>query len=654
MKKISKIIMSLIIAFSMFTPVINKVEALDSTYTYAYIDATELSVRSGPGTNYSRIKHDEGRDIYLDRPRAVEVIGTSGEWSKIRFNYWGFTYEGYVYTKYLGAKYTHTIDQNYANTLRQKGFPESYVEKLVKLHAQHPNWNFEVSKTNMTLDQAVDGEYSPINKNLISTSNKAQLSTDPGAYSNGVYTQFEPGWYAPNKQTLKYYLDPRNFLDDNSVFMFEQLSFSESQTTAVVQNILNGSFMSGTYPYNGGQKSYAETFVEAGRKYGVSPVHLAARVLQEQGNKGSATTEMDGGDGKKYYNYFNFGASGSTLEQIVSGALNYAKNRNWDSPYASIMGGASGIANGYITSGQDTIFYEKFNLVGSSTYWHQYMANIQAPYKESYTTYTSYWKAGLMDLQFTFKIPVYSDMGAGTVIPTQSNNANLKSLTASTGTLYPKFDSSVSDYTLEVSSNTIKVNITATKDHDKAKVEGGGEITLSSNPTNIVIKVTAEDGKSIRKYNISITKKDSIQENADDVANYAGLTVDETYISGFTIGSSVTDNINNIKNKYPTAEVKIFNSSNEEINSGKVATGNKISIKVNGIEKKYDIVVYGDTNGDGEIQIGDYSKVKAHLKGKVKMTGCYLEAADTTKDGQVQIGDYSKIKAFLKGKINNF
>ena len=654
MKKISKIIMSLIIVFSMFTPAINSVEALDTTYTYAYIDATELSVRSGPGTNYSRIKHDEGRDIYLDRPRAVEVIGTSGEWSKIRFNYWGFTYEGYVYTKYLGSKYTHTIDQNYANTLRQKGFPESYVEKLVKLHAQHPNWNFEVSKTNMTLNQAVDGEYSPINKNLISTSNKAQLSTDPGAYSNGVYTQFEPGWYAPNKETLKYYLDPRNFLDDNSIFMFEQLSFNESQTTAVVQNILNGSFMSGTYSYNGGQKSYAETFVEAGRTYGVSPVHLAARVLQEQGNKGSATTEMDGGDGKKYYNYFNFGASGSTLEQIVSGALNYAKNRNWDSPYASIMGGASGIANGYITSGQDTIFYEKFNLVGSSIYWHQYMANIQAPYKESYTTYTSYWKAGLMDLQFTFKIPVYSDMGAGTVIPTQSNNANLKSLTASTGTLYPAFDSAITDYTLEVSSNTTKVNITATKDHDKAKVEGGGEITLSSNPTNIVIKVTAEDGKSFRKYNISITKKDSNQENADDVARYAGLTVDETYISGFTIGSSVIDNINNIKNKYPTAEVKIFNSSNEQINSGKVATGNKISIKVNGIEKKYDVVVYGDTNGDGEIQIGDYSKIKAHLKGKIKMTGCYLEAADTTKDGQVQIGDYSKIKAFLKGKINNF
>jgi beta-N-acetylglucosaminidase len=647
MKKISKIIMMLIILFSAFTPCINKAKALDSTYTYAFIDATDLSVRTGPGTNYSRVQHDEHRDIYLNRPRVVEVIEEVGSWSKIRFNYWGFTYEGYVSTGYLGYKTTYNIDQNYANELRAKGFPESYVEKLVKMHAQHPNWNFEVSKTNMTLDEATNGEYSPINKNLISTTNTAQLSTDPGAYSNGTYTQFEPGWYAPSWETLRYYLDPRNFLDDNSVFMFEQLSFSENQNETVVQNILNGTFMSGTYPYNGGEKSYAETFVEAGRTYGVSPVHLAARVLQEQGNKGSATTEMDGGDGKKYYNYFNFGASGSTLEQIVSGALNYARNRNWDSPYASIMGGASGIANGYITSGQDTIFYEKFNLVGSSIYWHQYMANIQAPYKESYTTYTSYWKAGLMDLQFTFKIPVYSDMGAGTVIPTKSNNANLKSLTVDTGTLYPAFDSSITDYTLEVASNVTKVNISAVKDDDKANIDGGGEITLSNNPTNTTIKVTAEDGTSIRNYNVTITKKESTQETADDVANYVGLKVDETFMSGFSLGSSIQDNINNFKNKYPSAEVKLFNSSNEEITEGIISTGNKISIKVNGVEKKYDIVIYGDTNGDGIISAVDYSMIKAHILNINKMSGVYYESADTNKDGNISAIDFSMVKAHI-------
>ena len=646
MKKIFKTILAIIVLFSAFTPFINNTKAMASTYTYAYINATELGVRSCASTNCDRIKHDEGGTIWLYRPRVVEVLSTSGDWSKIRFNYWGFTYEGYVMNKYLGDKKTVNLDNNYANQLRQKGFPESYVEKLCKMHAIHPNWNFEVSRTGVTLDEAVNGEYSPINKNLISTSNKSQLSTDPGAYSNGTYTQFEPGWYAPSRETLKYYLDARNFLDDNSIFMFEQLSYSDSQNQSVVQNILNGTFMSGSYSYNGGQKSYAQTFVEAGKQYGVSPIHLAARVLQEQGTNGSATTEMTDSNGKKYYNYFNFGASGSSLEQIVSGALAYAKNRNWDSPYASIMGGASGIANGYISNGQDTIFYEKFNLVGGSKYWHQYMANIQAPYKESYTTYSSYWKAGLTNLSFTFKIPVYSDMGAGTVIPTKSNNANLKSLGYSTGVLYPAFDSAITSYTLEVPSNTSKVTLTATKDHDKASVSGAGEVTLNGNSTVRDIEVTAEDGTK-RKYTITITKKDASKENSDDVIRYSGYNINSSFVSGFSVGSSVGDVINSLKKNYSNATVKVYNSSNQEISSGTISTGQRVSVTINGTEKKYDVVVYGDTSGDGKISAIDYSKVKSQILGQSRLDGAYAKAADTSKDGKISAIDYSKIKAHI-------
>ncbi|MBR2603537.1 MAG: cadherin-like beta sandwich domain-containing protein [Bacilli bacterium] len=647
MKKTVKIIMSLIILFSVFTPFINTSKAMAERYTYAYINATDLSVRACPSTDCERIKHDEGKTIWLDRPRVVEVLATSGDWSQIRFNYWGFTYTGYVMNKYLGNKQTYTLNQDYANELRRKGFPESYVEALCKMHAVHPNWNFEVSRVDATLDEATNGEYSPINKNLISTTNKAQLSTDPGAYSNGVYTQFEPGWYAPSWETLRYYLDARNFLDDNSIFMFEQLSFNETQNASVVQNILNGSFMAGTYTYNGTQKSYAETFVEAGRTYGVSPVHLAARVLQEQGYKGSATTEMDGGDGKKYYNYFNFGASGSTLEQIVQGALTYAKNRNWDSPYASIMGGAKGIANGYITSGQDTVFYEKFNLVGSSRYWHQYMANIQAPYRECYTTYISYWKAGLTDLAFTFKIPVYKDMSAGTVIPTKSNNANLKELNYNTGILYPAFDSSITEYTLEVSSNTNSVDITGVKDDDKARVDGNGTVTLNGNETVKEIIVTAEDDTE-RKYTITIKKKSASEETTEDIIRYSGLSTKESNISGFEIGTSVENIINSIKNKNINVTVKLYDSSNKEITSGTISTGQKITINLNGLVKTFDVIVYGDTSGDGRISTLDYSKVKAHIQNTKALEGVFLTAADTSKDGRISTLDYSKIKAHIQ------
>ena len=343
MKKINTYLLSFVMLLSCILPFIpSKVEALANSYTYAYIDATELSVRTCPSTSCNRIVHDEGGTIWLYRPRVVEVIGYSGSWAQIKWNYWGFTYTGYILQEYLGNKKTVTLDQNYANTLRSKGFPESYVESLTKMHAIHPKWNFEVSNTGVSLTDAVNGEYSPVYKNLISTTNRNQLSTDPAAYSNGSYIQFEPGWYAPSKDTLKYYMDPRNFLDDNSIFMFEQLSYNSNVTESDVQSMLNGTFMAGSFNYNGQTYTYARAFMEAGRNNNVNPVHLAARVLQEQGTNGSATSSMSYG-GQTYYNYFNFNASGSTTSEIVNNALSYARSKGWNNPYLAINGGAAGI-----------------------------------------------------------------------------------------------------------------------------------------------------------------------------------------------------------------------------------------------------------------------------------------------------------------------
>ena len=311
------------------------------------------------------------------------------------------------------------------------------------------------------------------------------------------------------------------------------------------------------------------------------------------------------------------------------------------------MGGASGIANGYITSGQDTVFYEKFNLVGSSRYWHQYMANIQAPYRECYTTYISYWKAGLLNLSFTFKIPVYKDMPAGTVIPTKSNNANLKELNFNTGILYPAFDSAITTYTLEVSSNTSSVDLTGVKDDDKARVDGNGTVTLNGNETVKEIVVTAEDGTE-RKYTITIRKKAANEESTEDIIRYSGLNANDNNMSGFVIGTSIENVINNIKSKNANVSVKLYDTSNNEITSGIISTGQKISITLNGVVKTYDVIIFGDTSGDGRISTLDYSKVKAHIQNTKALEGVFLTAADTSKDGRISTLDYSKIKAHIQ------
>ncbi len=653
MKKISTYLLSFVMLLSCVLPFVpDKVNAMASTYTYAYIDATELGPRTCPSTSCGRVYHDEGGIIWLYRPRVVEVIGYSGSWAQIKWNYWGFTYTGYILQEYLGNKQTVNLDQNYANSLRAKGFPESYVESLTKMHAIHPKWNFEVSNTGVSLTDAVNGEYSPIYKNLISTTNTNQLSTDGAAYSNGSYIQFEPGWYAPSKDTLKYYMDPRNFLDDNSIFMFEQLSYNSNVTESDVQSMLNGTFMSGSFNYNGQNYTYARAFMEAGRNNNVNPVHLAARVLQEQGTNGSATSAMGYG-GQTYYNYFNFNASGSTTSEIVSNALSYAVSHGWNNPYLAINGGAAGISDGYISNNQDTLYYQKFNIVGGSRYWHQYMANIQAPYKESYTTYSSYFNNNLLNNSYTFKIPVYSDMGGGSYIPTKSNNNNLNGLSISNVTLNPAFNSSITTYNATVDYNVSSVTVSATKAHDKATVNGTGTVNLKVGTNTINVEVTAEDS-SKKTYTVTITRKeeekvDPSTATPDNVVSASGYKNDNSNLTGFSLGEDISKVSNYLKSKASGISVKIYNSSNKEITSGSIATGQKISITINGNTKTYNVIIYGDTNGDGKISAQDFSKVKSHILGSTTLNGAFNSAADTNKDGKISAQDFSKIKSHILG-----
>ena len=646
MKKIRVGLFILLMLVSTFIEfiTITSVKAETITYTYAYLNDEDVRTRACASTNCDALKHN-GSTIYLSYPRVVEVLGYEGSWAHITYNYWGFTFNGYMPKEYLGGFTTVNLDNDYINSLVAKGFPLSYAIKLGKMHAIHPNWNFEVSNTGISLSDAVEQEYSPIYKNLISTSNTNLLSTDPAAYSNGTYTQFEPGWYAPSRSTLSYYMDPRNFLDDNSIFMFEQLSFSESQNEAAVQRILNGSFMEGTFNYNGEDRTYARTFVEAGRTYGVSPVHLAARVIQEQGYSGSLTSYMDGGDGQIYYNYFNFNASGSTTAEIVAGALDYAKRYGWNSPYAAIFGGAEDISDGYISNNQDTLYYQKFNIVGGGRFWHQYMANIQAPYREGYSSYSSYFRTGLINTSFTFIIPVYSDMVDSTTLATKSNNNNLSSLAVNKGTMYPAFDSSITSYSVDLASSVNKITVSGELSDNKAKVTGLGEIDIT-NTKEIIVSVKAEDD-SVKEYKITINKKNPSEETSKDVVNNMNYKLIDSYVSGFKIGQDISNIVSNIKETYSSATVKVFDVNNQEVTNGLIATGQKIEISLNNTKETYNIVVFGDTSGDGKISTLDYSKVKAHILGTKSLNNEYVKAADTSKDGKISTLDYSKIKAHI-------
>ena len=71
-----------------------------------------------------------------------------------------------------------TLGEGFEDGLYKAGFPASYVEMLVELHKQYPNWQFVPFKTELNWADAVEGEHTPHNKQLIEKSVAANLKCD--------------------------------------------------------------------------------------------------------------------------------------------------------------------------------------------------------------------------------------------------------------------------------------------------------------------------------------------------------------------------------------------------------------------------------------------------------------------------------------------
>lgn len=83
-----------------------------------------------------------------------------------------------------------------------------------------------------------------------------------------------------------------------------------------------------------------------------------------------------------------------------------------------------------------------------------------------------------------------------------------------------------------------------------------------------------------------------------------------------------------------------------------VATGTVVSVLENGSEKvSYTVLIYGDVNGDGQVGIADFAKLRQELLRGNLITGIYARAADVNYDNQMGIADFAKLRQYLLGKI---
>lgn len=517
-KKMISYILSFAIAASMAASCLT-VSAANMTGSCT---ADVLNVRSGAGTGYSKT----GTVSYGDSLTILsETTDSSGaKWYKISCgSVTGYVSAAYVQLTSSGSQ--GSSDADFESYMTKQGFPESYKPYLRTLHEQHPKWIFTAQKLGVDWNTALKEEC-VVGRNLVHSSALASWkSMEKGAYdfNGGYWYGLDGSWVAASKEIIMYYMDPRNFLNDTYIFMFENQSYDPSyQTESGVKTILADTFMSGSYtcPDTKKKYTYSQTFMDAAKKSGVSPYHLASRCRNEQGVNGAPQSL---GTVKGYENYFNFfdiqAYATSTMTAAEMGCK-YAKTTNptyllpWTNQYKSIVGGSIFLGTGYITKGQDTLYLQKFDMVdgGNGLYYHQYMTCVFGQANEAISLKNAY-SQDILNSAMEFKIPVYNNMPDKLCPkPTSSgdNNNYLKSLSVSGTSISPKFDKFTASYTAKVNAEVSSVTVNANPLGKSAKVSGNGKVSLKTGENTVKVTCTAASGVK-RTYTIKITRKAASQ-----------------------------------------------------------------------------------------------------------------------------------------------
>lgn len=464
-----------------------------------------LRVREGPGADYAKIGELLDGDVVTIHDTVTAK--DKSKWYKVTKG----ELTGYASADYITVNiiYEYETDEEFEEHLTKQKFPEDYKVLLRQLHAKYPKWIFLADHLSMTWEEALTAE-SKVGLNTISTHN-AWKSMEYGAYNwdTGKYVVWDSGgWVSAAPTLIAHYMDPRNFLNETYIFQFEDLTYSANQTAKGVKAILPEAL-----------DKHAEDVVKAAAETGVSAYFLATRMTQEGTHlNGLGTGTVKGYEG--YYNFFDYGAwAHSGNSAVVNGAI-YAKNKGWDTPYKCLVDSAELIGKNYIKLGQDTLFYQKYNLVNtkSGLYTHQYMSNTAAAASEGKIRFQAAAEKELKNA-LTFSLPVYKDMPAEAA-PQPSkegdNNNFLDSITVSDCELTPTFDRYTMEYAAQVPGEVTEVEITAIPNGKGVTVTGISKETVTVQATETTTEKSTKKTTTEKTSSETETDKPTDEETSKD------------------------------------------------------------------------------------------------------------------------------------------
>ena len=376
------------------------------------------------------------------------------------------------------------------------------------------------------------------------------------------------------------------------------------------------------------------------------------------------------------------------------GASQTTKNKYlipWNNKEKAISGGGIFIGSSYIQVGQNTVYLQKFDVNddrGSNLFSHQYMTNVLAPYNEARSIYKGYQKNGILDLQISFIIPIFNNMpdiqyespninsnnyvADNTKVYCNATNVNLRTGPSTSyevitmlskdakmtriaksisngerwdrvqlengmvGYIFQTYVTEMPAYNKVTGINIdkeelyIPIGENFKSDDEKiATIDENGVITAQKEGETIIYAISEENENIKAKCKITVVRK--MQEA--EVQFTVPLILNNLDVSGIDYNQNTVGDIKN--NIISNLEIVIVNSNNEILSDDAIiGTGNKIQVKEDGkILKEYQIIIYGDVNGDGKINSVDLLVLQRHILEIETLDDIYQKSANIRKNG---------------------
>lgn len=558
------------------------------------------------------------------------------------------------YTNVKANTYTQTIKVGIEN------FPEDYKEKLNVLQEMYPNWKFSAFYTGITWNEFIEAETSVHLRNTV-------IKTSDGLWKDSC-EKIASGYSCASKPIICYFADPRNFLNESGIFQFLEMTFNEAtQTEESVKGIIKNSFMDKEIPVTIkiGQEEkdatmhYSQIIMEAARESKMSPYSIAIKIIQEVGRQGSSSVSGHyvAADGTVYdglYNFFNYGAY-DTGDAIANGLL-YSRDNGWTNPYIAIVEGAKLMANSYTNAGQNTAYFYKWDVVGSSTsdlFWHQYMTNIQDPSSQAKSLYNTYVSNELLSASLSFVIPVFEDMPNINNLPT-TIDISLESSYYLIGSDVRVRKEPSTSATILGSLNRDEVVTLLNWDAGTANGYDWAKIRLVNGTEGYIAKIYLKPCNTINNENSNENKENQTNENNDNIdsqlnennnqdTNFVSNNDKIAKIDGEYIVVNPNRKRQELVGIFNTEEYKIINSDGtEKLPEQSILSGDKLVIN----ERVYKIITFGDANGDGNVNSLDALKILKYDVGATELKDEFLKVTDVNKSGTVDSLDALKILKF--------